>query len=178
VGQHHHIVANALSMQSLLPATTRPSMPGRMEHVRAIAPAACTYVSLHAADRSQGLWLTAPAPAEAVPHFLRYEADDVREAITATSKLRPDQVRRLHRDQRSADPSHMIGVTPRPTSSSACSSCALKGLSGAACLPVLTLQASDTAQPRLCSCCCLAHHAPQPGLRHTSKVESCRVSPH
>lgn len=43
----------------------------------------------------QGLWLPAPAPAEAVPHFLRYEADDVREAITATSKLRPDQVSHL-----------------------------------------------------------------------------------
>jgi hypothetical protein len=42
---------------------------------------------------AQGLWLPLPAPAEAVPHFLRYEADDVREAITATSKLRPDQVR-------------------------------------------------------------------------------------
>ena len=51
----------------------------------------------------QGLWLSAPAPAEAVPHFLRYEADDVREAITATSKLRPDQVRHLFRDQGSAD---------------------------------------------------------------------------
>lgn len=41
----------------------------------------------------QELWLPPPAPAAAVPHFLCYEADDVREAITATSKLRPDQVR-------------------------------------------------------------------------------------
>jgi hypothetical protein len=39
---------------------------------------------------------------------------------------------------------------------------------------VPALLASDTAQPRLCSCCCLAHRAPQPGHRHTSAFTSCQ----
>ncbi len=47
-------------------------------------------------DAQPEMWLPPPAPAAAVPHFLRYEAGDVREAITATSKLRPDQVGLVH----------------------------------------------------------------------------------
>lgn len=112
---------------------------------------------------SQGLWLSAPAPAEAVPHFLRYEADDVREAITATSKLRPDQVRRLLRDQRSAEPSHMIGVNPGATSSSACSSCA-KWSRMPACAHTPSVRHSSAAPVQLLLPGC--HHASQPGHCH------------
>ena len=37
-------------------------------------------------------WLQPPAPPGEVPYWLRFHADDVREALTANSKLRPDQV--------------------------------------------------------------------------------------
>ncbi len=43
-------------------------------------------------DSKPEMWLPAPAPTSAVPHFMRFDTADVREAVTANSKLRPDQV--------------------------------------------------------------------------------------
>ena len=47
-------------------------------------------------DAQPELWLPPPPPPAAMPHFLRYDADDVRQAVTANSKLRPDQVTASH----------------------------------------------------------------------------------